>query len=220
MTPTGSWPMTSPGRTGYSPLRMWTSVPQIVVVVTRMTASPAPARGFGTASTRMSFGPWKTVARMVSVPRFAGRGVSTIRVMAALQVWRTGRRRECCMSWFSACSMNPLCRWVRPAGRAIGHHDPGTSRPIRPHEIKERNSKVYARAPGGRTPASRRRRCTTIETAQPIGVSIDAGSPFATAMRPGPIDVGESSSRSAPARRGSAARTAPRTRCRPRRRST
>ena len=40
MTPTGSWPMTRPGRTGYSPLTMWRSVPQIVVVVTRMTASP------------------------------------------------------------------------------------------------------------------------------------------------------------------------------------
>ena len=32
-----------PGRTGYSPLRMWMSVPQIVVVVTRITASPTPA---------------------------------------------------------------------------------------------------------------------------------------------------------------------------------
>ena len=34
MTPTGSWPMTRPWRTGYSPLTMWTSVPQMVVVVT------------------------------------------------------------------------------------------------------------------------------------------------------------------------------------------
>ena len=33
MTPTGSWPMVRPLATGYSPLRMWTSVPQIVVVV-------------------------------------------------------------------------------------------------------------------------------------------------------------------------------------------
>ena len=53
------------------------SVPQIVVVVTRTTASPTPARGFGTDSTRMSFGPWNTVARMVSVARLAGRGVSS-----------------------------------------------------------------------------------------------------------------------------------------------
>ena len=45
------------------------SVPQIVVVVTRITASPTPARGFGADSTRMSLGPWNTVARIVSVPR-------------------------------------------------------------------------------------------------------------------------------------------------------
>ena len=32
MTPTGSWPI-SPGRTGYSPFTMWTSVLQMVVVV-------------------------------------------------------------------------------------------------------------------------------------------------------------------------------------------
>src|SRR6476659_3553076 len=94
MTPTGSWPMISPGRTGYSPLRMWMSVPQIVVVVTRTTASPTPARGFGTDPTRMSFGPWNTVARIVSVARLAGRGVSRMRVMAGLLLGRTGRRRE------------------------------------------------------------------------------------------------------------------------------
>jgi hypothetical protein len=29
MTPTGSWPIVSPGLTGYSPLRMWTSVQRI-----------------------------------------------------------------------------------------------------------------------------------------------------------------------------------------------
>ena len=34
----------APARTGYSPLRMWTSVPQIVVSVTRMSASPGPGR--------------------------------------------------------------------------------------------------------------------------------------------------------------------------------
>ena len=32
MTPTGSWPIVRPLLTGYSPLRMCTSVPQIVVV--------------------------------------------------------------------------------------------------------------------------------------------------------------------------------------------
>src|SRR6478735_2273356 len=69
MTPTGSWPMIRPGRTGYSPFRIWMSVPQIVVLVTRITASPAPARGFGADSTRMSPGPWNTVARIVSVAR-------------------------------------------------------------------------------------------------------------------------------------------------------
>ena len=90
------------------------SVPQIVVVVTRTTASPAPARGLGTDSTRMSFGPWNTVARMVSVPRLAGRGVSTMRVMAGLQLGLTGRRRERRVSRFSTCSMNRLCHG--PAG--------------------------------------------------------------------------------------------------------
>lgn len=43
MTPTGSCPITSPGRTGYSPLTICRSVPQIVVVVTRISASPGPA---------------------------------------------------------------------------------------------------------------------------------------------------------------------------------
>ena len=46
MTPTGSWPRIRPGLTGYSPRTMWTSVPQIVVAVIRMTASPAPGVGF------------------------------------------------------------------------------------------------------------------------------------------------------------------------------
>ena len=53
MTPTGSCPRTSPGLTGYSPRTMCTSVPQIVVVVMRMTASPASGAGFGTSSTAM-----------------------------------------------------------------------------------------------------------------------------------------------------------------------
>ena len=55
MTPTGSWPRMRPDRTGYSPFTMCTSVPQIVVAVMRMTASPALGRGFGTSSIRSSF---------------------------------------------------------------------------------------------------------------------------------------------------------------------
>ncbi len=40
-------------------------MPQIVVKVIRMTASPMPALGRGTSSTRISFGPRKTFARIV-----------------------------------------------------------------------------------------------------------------------------------------------------------
>ena len=47
MTPTGSCPRISPGLTGYSPRTMCTSVPQMVVAVIRMTASPALARASG-----------------------------------------------------------------------------------------------------------------------------------------------------------------------------
>ena len=67
MTPTGSCPRTSPGRTGYSPFTMWTSVPQIVVMVTLISASPGPGRGRATSSTLNSCGAWKTFARMVSI---------------------------------------------------------------------------------------------------------------------------------------------------------
>jgi hypothetical protein len=41
------------------------SVPQMVVRVMRMTASPGPGWGRATSSTRMSLGPWNTAARMV-----------------------------------------------------------------------------------------------------------------------------------------------------------
>src|SRR5690348_1653365 len=44
---------------------MWTSVPQIVVNVRRMTASPAPARGRATSRTSIRFGATKTFARIV-----------------------------------------------------------------------------------------------------------------------------------------------------------
>ena len=43
MIPTGSCPRIRPGFTGYSPRTMCTSVPQIVVAVMRITASPSPA---------------------------------------------------------------------------------------------------------------------------------------------------------------------------------
>src|SRR5215204_2594644 len=59
--------MTRPLLTGYSPRTMCRSVPQMVVSVTRMTASPTPARGRSTSSTRMSFTPWKTVARIFAI---------------------------------------------------------------------------------------------------------------------------------------------------------
>src|SRR4051794_3280027 len=64
------------GLTGYSPLRMWTSVPQIVVSVTRMTASPGPGRGRSTWSTRMSPGPWNTAARICPVINASGRSTT------------------------------------------------------------------------------------------------------------------------------------------------
>src|SRR5689334_21370279 len=65
MTPTGSWPRMSPGLTGYSPRTMCTSVPQIVVVVIRMIASPTPGVGFGTSSTAMRSLSLKTTAFIV-----------------------------------------------------------------------------------------------------------------------------------------------------------
>jgi hypothetical protein len=46
---------------------MCRSVPQMVVSVMRITASPTPARGRSTSSRRMSFTPWKTVARIVAM---------------------------------------------------------------------------------------------------------------------------------------------------------
>ena len=65
MTPTGSWPRIEPGLTGYSPRTMCTSVPQIVVAVMRMTASPDPAVGRGTSSTAIWSFPWNTTAFIV-----------------------------------------------------------------------------------------------------------------------------------------------------------
>ena len=47
ITPTGSCPIVRPLTTGYSPLRMWMSVPQIVVVVILINASRGPTSGTG-----------------------------------------------------------------------------------------------------------------------------------------------------------------------------
>src|SRR5215218_577473 len=74
MTPTGSWPMMRPGATGYSPLRMWTSVPQIVVIVTRTMASVGPQVGTGRSCSVITPGRSKTAARMESVPARAWAG--------------------------------------------------------------------------------------------------------------------------------------------------
>lgn len=50
MTPRGLWPSVRPLRTGYSPFRMCTSIPQIVVVVIRTSASSGPISGIGLSS--------------------------------------------------------------------------------------------------------------------------------------------------------------------------
>ena len=64
MIPTGSWPIVRPRATGYSPLRMWMSVPQIVVVVMRMRASSGPISGTGFSSSTMRPGSTKIAAFM------------------------------------------------------------------------------------------------------------------------------------------------------------
>src|SRR6476469_3934603 len=120
MTPTGSWPMIRPGRTGYSPLRMWMSVPQIVVVVTRTTASPAAARGLGTDSTRMSFGPWKTVARIVAVSRCADGRVS-VRVTADLHSNRRSAGRVASLCAGPAASLSSSWAVLTDRPSAKGH---------------------------------------------------------------------------------------------------
>ena len=61
--------MTSPGRTGYSPLTMWMSVPQIVVVVTRID-------GLADAGARLRDGLDADVARAVEHGRAHGAGVA------------------------------------------------------------------------------------------------------------------------------------------------
>jgi hypothetical protein len=53
ITPTGSCPMVRPLATGYSPFRMWMSVPQIVAVVIFSTASSGPGAGMDFSSSTM-----------------------------------------------------------------------------------------------------------------------------------------------------------------------
>src|SRR5687767_11746715 len=77
MTPTGSCPTMRPGATGYSPRRMWTSVPQIVVIVTRTMASVGPQEGTGRSCRVMTPARSKTAARMESVPGRVATGPET-----------------------------------------------------------------------------------------------------------------------------------------------
>jgi len=65
MTPTGSCPSIKPGFTGYSPRTMCTSVPQMVVAVIRITASPWPGWGRATSSTAIRFFSLNTTAFIV-----------------------------------------------------------------------------------------------------------------------------------------------------------
>src|SRR3954447_21815239 len=115
--------MTSPRPTRDSTLRMWTSVPQIVVVVIRITASPGPACGRVTSSTRMSPGAWNTVARMVPVGSDAGsrvaRAVMTTRRSCAVKMTTGGGRR-----WG-----NGSCRHLRSRG-PVGDDQGGQDREI------------------------------------------------------------------------------------------
>ena len=71
MTPTGSWPTIRPGSTGYSPRRMCTSVPQIVVIVTRTIASVGPHSGIGMLLQHDPVGPLEH--RRPHLSRSAGR---------------------------------------------------------------------------------------------------------------------------------------------------
>ena len=58
-----------PLATGYSPFRMWTSVPHIVVVVTRIRASSGPGCGIGLSSRTMRPGSTKSAAFIFGVHR-------------------------------------------------------------------------------------------------------------------------------------------------------
>src|SRR5215212_4004429 len=69
--------MMRPGATGYSPLRMWTSVPQIVVIVTRTMASVGPQVGTGRSCSVITPGRSNTAARIESVPARVRAGPET-----------------------------------------------------------------------------------------------------------------------------------------------
>jgi len=62
MIPTGSWPTINPLATGYSPRRMCTSVPQIVVVLILTSASRGPTSGTGRDSRTIRPGSANTAA--------------------------------------------------------------------------------------------------------------------------------------------------------------
>src|SRR5262245_23817495 len=124
ITPTGSWPRIRPGRTGYSPLTMCTSVPQIVVAVMRMTASPARGLGFGTSSIRRSSIPLKTTAFIFSI--LLSPSLSQLARIVEF-------RRRCCRCHLAtevpACRRNTV-RFHRVVIRA-GHLDQGEFSPAR-----------------------------------------------------------------------------------------
>jgi hypothetical protein len=63
-------PIVSPAATGYSPLRIWMSVPHIVVVVTRTSASSGPISGIGFSSSTIRPGLTKTAAFIFGILAF------------------------------------------------------------------------------------------------------------------------------------------------------
>jgi hypothetical protein len=67
ITPTGSWPTVRPRATGYSPFRICTSVPQMVVVVMRSSASLRPISGTGLSSSTMRPGSTNTAAFILAM---------------------------------------------------------------------------------------------------------------------------------------------------------
>src|SRR5690606_13989446 len=76
MMPTGSCPTTSPGAPGYSPFKMCGSVPQLVVVVIRMSASLGPMSGTFLSWSSMRLGLTNTAAFIVpAMTNLPGRDV-------------------------------------------------------------------------------------------------------------------------------------------------
>src|SRR5829696_3184459 len=83
MTLTGSWPTMRPGATGYSPLRICTSVPQIVVIVARTMASVGPQAGIARSCNAMTPGRSNTAARIVPDPSRVAAGCEVGAVVMA-----------------------------------------------------------------------------------------------------------------------------------------